>query len=59
MDELDQIRKLAGISEFKGFQPYVPENMSITGQKRLVYNVRRKYNLVLKSGLNYGSVNLT
>lgn len=34
MDELDQIRKLAGINEFKGFKPYVPENMSITGTEK-------------------------
>jgi hypothetical protein len=30
MDELDYIKKLAGINEFKGFQPVSIENMSHT-----------------------------
>jgi hypothetical protein len=35
MDELDQIRKLAGINEFKGYTPYDPgSNVSITGNEK-------------------------
>lgn len=30
MDELEQIRKLAGVSEYKGFQPVNFENISHT-----------------------------
>ena len=33
MDELEQIKKLAGINEFKGFRPY-KENISITGNEK-------------------------
>ena len=31
MDELDQIKKLAGINEFRGYRPYGGSNISITG----------------------------
>ena len=34
MDELDQIKKLAGITEFKGLQPYGGSNISITGNEK-------------------------
>ena len=34
MDELDQIRKLAGINEFKGYTPYEGSNISITGTEK-------------------------
>ena len=33
MDELDRIRKLAGINEFKGYTPY-EENISHTGTEK-------------------------
>lgn len=37
MDELEQIRKLAGINEFKGYQPYDGSNISVTGtEKRII-----------------------
>ena len=34
MDELDQIKKLAGISEFKGYRAYDGSNISITGNEK-------------------------
>lgn len=34
MDELDQIKKLAGINEFKGYKPYEGSNISITGNEK-------------------------
>jgi hypothetical protein len=34
MDELDQIKKLAGITEFRGLQPYGGSNISITGNEK-------------------------
>lgn len=34
MDELDQIRKLAGINEFKGYIPYEGSNISVTGTEK-------------------------
>lgn len=30
MDELEYIKKLAGVNEFKGYTEYTPENMSQT-----------------------------
>jgi len=33
MDELDYLKKLAGINEFKGYQLY-KENISITGNEK-------------------------
>lgn len=30
MDELEYIKKLAGVNEFKGYAEYTPENMSKT-----------------------------
>jgi hypothetical protein len=34
MDELDRIKKLAGVSEFKGWQPVATENISHTGTEK-------------------------
>lgn len=34
MDELDQIKKLAGINEFRGLQPYGGSNISVTGNAK-------------------------
>jgi hypothetical protein len=34
MDEISQIKKLAGITEFKGFNPYEGSNISITGNEK-------------------------
>jgi hypothetical protein len=34
MDELDYIKKLAGINEFKGYHPYEGSNISITGMEK-------------------------
>jgi len=37
MDELARLKKLAGINEFKGLQPYGGSNISITGtEKRII-----------------------
>jgi hypothetical protein len=34
MDELADIKRLAGITEFKGFQPYGGSNISLTGMEK-------------------------
>jgi hypothetical protein len=34
MDELEQIKKLAGIAEFQGLKPYEGSNISITGNEK-------------------------
>jgi hypothetical protein len=34
MDELDQLKKLAGINEFKGWQVWEGSNISITGDEK-------------------------
>lgn len=34
MDELEYIKKLAGINEFKGYTPYEGSNISITGTEK-------------------------
>jgi hypothetical protein len=34
MDELQRIRKLAGINEYKGMMPYSGSNISITGTEK-------------------------
>lgn len=34
MDELDYIKKLAGVNEFKGYTPYEGSNISITGTEK-------------------------
>jgi hypothetical protein len=43
MDELDQIIKLAGINEFKGYTPYQGSNISITGTEKA--EIQRKDNI--------------
>lgn len=34
MDEIARLKKLAGINEFKGLQPYGGSNISITGTEK-------------------------
>jgi len=34
MDEINQLKKLAGINEFKGLLPYEGSNISITGNEK-------------------------
>jgi len=34
MNELDEIKKLAGLTEFKGYCPYEGSNISITGTEK-------------------------
>ena len=34
MSELDQIKRLAGITEFRGYQPYGGSNISVTGNEK-------------------------
>ena len=34
MDELSYLKKLAGINEFKGLQPYGGSNISVTGTEK-------------------------
>jgi hypothetical protein len=34
MDEIAKLKKLAGITEFKGLQPYGGSNISITGNEK-------------------------
>jgi hypothetical protein len=34
MDEISQLKKLAGINEFKGYKPYEGSNISITGNEK-------------------------
>jgi hypothetical protein len=43
MDELEQIKKLAGITEFKGLQPYGGSNISITGNEK--GELQKKHNI--------------
>lgn len=44
MDELDQIKKLAGIGEFKGYTPYdTGSNVSITGSEK--QEIEKKHNI--------------
>lgn len=39
---IEDLKKLAGINEFKGYQPYVPENMSITGTEKAKIQRKKK-----------------
>lgn len=32
--DLDRLKKLAGINEFKGYTPYVGSNISVTGTEK-------------------------
>ena len=34
MDELEHLKRLAGINEFKGYSPYEGSNISITGTEK-------------------------
>jgi hypothetical protein len=34
MDELSDIKRLAGITEFRGFKPYGGSNVSLTGMEK-------------------------
>ena len=34
MSELNELRKLAGITEFRGYQPYGGGNISVTGTEK-------------------------
>lgn len=34
MDELEYLKKLAGINEFKGYTPYEGSNISVTGMEK-------------------------
>jgi hypothetical protein len=43
MGELDQLKKLAGINEFKGLQPYGGSNISITGNEKSA--LMKKHNI--------------
>jgi hypothetical protein len=41
--ELDELKKLAGITEFKGLQPYGGSNISITGNEK--QKLEREHNI--------------
>jgi hypothetical protein len=43
MDEIAQLKKLAGITEYKGLQPYGGSNISITGTEKAV--IMREQNI--------------
>jgi hypothetical protein len=43
MDELDQIKRLAGINEFRGYEPYGGSNISITGNEK--QKLEKKHNI--------------
>lgn len=43
MDELEYIKKLAGVNEFKGYTPYEGSNISITGTEKR--EIERKMNI--------------
>jgi hypothetical protein len=43
MDELDQIKKLAGVNEFKGYHAYDGSNISITGNEK--QQLEREHNI--------------
>lgn len=41
--ELSELKRLAGITEFKGYQPYGGSNISITGNEKR--QLEKKYNI--------------
>lgn len=41
--ELEELKRLAGITEFKGYQPYDGSNISLTGTEKR--ELERKYNI--------------
>jgi hypothetical protein len=43
MDDLARLKKLAGITEFKGLQPYGGSNISITGTEKKI--IEREQNI--------------
>ena len=43
MDELSYLKKLAGINEFKGLQPYGGSNISVTGTEKA--KIKREQNI--------------
>ncbi len=43
MSELNELKKLAGITEFKGYQPYGGSNISITGNEKR--QLEKKYDI--------------
>jgi hypothetical protein len=43
VDDLDQLKKLAGINEFKGYTPYSGSNISITGNEKQA--LEKKHNI--------------
>lgn len=43
MDELSQLKKLAGITEFKGYTAYEGSNISVTGMTNR--ELERKHNI--------------
>jgi len=43
MDELSQLKKLAGINEFKGYTAYEGSNISVTGMTN--QELERKHNI--------------
>jgi hypothetical protein len=34
MDEISRLKKLAGVNEFKGYEPYGGSNISVTGTEK-------------------------
>lgn len=43
MDDITTLKKLAGLNEFKGLQPYGGSNISITGTEKR--ELERKHNI--------------
>jgi hypothetical protein len=43
MDELEHLKRLAGINEFKGYQSYEGSNISITGMEKK--ELEKKHNI--------------
>ncbi len=41
--EISELKKLAGITEFKGYQPYGGSNISVTGTEKR--ELERKHNI--------------
>ena len=41
--ELNELKRLAGITEFKGYQPYEGSNISITGNEKR--QIEKKHNI--------------
>ena len=43
MSELSELKRLAGITEFRGYQPYEGSNISITGNEKQY--LEKKHNI--------------